>query len=154
VGDATVVPLDDPAERLFRSIEQGWTDGDQITVDAIDLAGSSCNRERLAPDPASAIDPLRRPRENGVAAIAVQDAHGHVERDEGEPWEFYPQHLPEPENSAHCEIRVHRKGSANATDRIKSQEQKRKVKDEIAKRMRIVLRPTSIGTAPHEDEFG
>jgi hypothetical protein len=149
-----VLPFDNPAERLFRSIAHGWVNGIEVTSDAIDLQGCSCNRECLAPDPYSATDLVTRPNENGVASITVEDAHGIVERPKGDPWEFYPAHCPEHGNEAHCEIRVHRRGSSNLVDKISSHGQRLQVRAAIAKRMKVVIVPIRISAAEHEDEFG
>lgn len=151
-GKQVSLPFDNPAERLFRSIKPGWIDADGITTDAIDLAGSSCNRESIAPDPAAVIDALNRPQANGVASITAGDAHGIVQRPDGEPWEFYPAHCPEHGNDAHAEIRVHRNGSPNATDKIGSSAQRLQVKTAIAKRMAVLIVPTVID--PADEEFG
>jgi hypothetical protein len=134
-----------------------WVDGNEVTYAAIDLEGCSCNRESIAPNPAAAINLERRPRENGVASITAGDAIGIVERPNGAPWEFFPVHCPEHGNDAHCEIRVRRRGSTKQSDKVGSSEQRMQIKMAIAKKMRVVITPTSTsdtGQTGQDDEFG
>jgi len=151
--EQSVLPFSDSAERLFRSIKRDWVLGTEVTPDAIDLKGCSCYRESIAPDPASAIDLVGRPTENGVASITAGNARGLVPRADGEPWEFYPEHCPQHGNAAHCEILVHRRDSQKRVDQI-PRSQKVGVKLAIASKMTIVIDPSPSSMAEPEGDFG
>jgi hypothetical protein len=153
-NDETPRPFSNPSEFLFRSIEHAWVKGDQITPDAIDLNGCSCNRESIAPDPKAAMNLEKRPRENGVASITAEDANGVVERTNGAPWEFFPVHCPEHGNTAHCEIRVRRRGSSAPFEKVKNSTQRFEIKMAIASRMKIAISPTPTDDQEQDEEFG
>lgn len=153
-NDETCLPFNDPSERLFRSIERAWVNGHDVTHDAIDLDGCSCNRESIASDPNAAMNLARRPRENGVASITAGEAHGVVDRPDGAPWEFFPAHCPEHGNAAHCEIRVRRRGSNEQSEKVKNKTQRFQIKTVIASRMKIVISPTLTSDTEQDDEFG
>lgn len=100
-------PIPD-TERLFRKLRAGHWIGRQVLPEAVDLRGSSCDREayRQSHDLVSVEWP-------GVACTTPRELPRDLAPTKEPPtWEFFAVDAPEQQNEAHCEIRVRRTGKA------------------------------------------
>jgi hypothetical protein len=130
-----------PEERLFRRLRSEELDGDTVLDDAVDLRGTSCDRERyrLAADLLSEQWPH-------VAWVAAGDLPLEV-RPPGQDavrWDFFAADDPIDGNEAHCEIRVrratHRHLEANDDAvRKRSAAAKSVLKHALASRFRLLV---------------
>ncbi len=130
------------SERLLRRLRAGQFAGPQVFPEAIDLRGSSCDREAY-----------RRPEDlvtlewPGVGyttdeklptAIAPSSAPGPP------TWDFFAVDAPELLNEAHCEIRLRRTGRVeeeNDTSAINKRPRllREELKAALSASMRVVL---------------
>jgi hypothetical protein len=139
-----------PAEEsLFRGLCAEEIDGDAILDDAVDLRGTSCDRERYR----VAVELLSEKRPH-VAWVAAGDLPLEVKPpgQDAVPWDFFAADDPIEGNDAHCEIRVrrvtHRHLEVNDdTVRKRSAAAKSVLKHALASRFRLVVFAT-----PEEDK--
>jgi hypothetical protein len=139
-------PVFAPDERLFRHLRKDWIDDHgRITEDAVDLLGTSVDREAIARDPESCW--VRA--SSDVVAIGAITFSEIPDRFEGPPvkppanppapYESVVKYLPENGNDAHSEIQFRRQGE---TEKSKPQSKaiKSEIRDRLAKLMRVVCR--------------
>jgi hypothetical protein len=98
-------------ERLFRRLKADEVDGDRVLDDAIDLRGTSCDRETFR----SLAD--MRARWKFVGAVTPRDLPVDL-RTEGSDvvWEFFAVDDPIESNDAHCEVRIRRTTQRGCND--------------------------------------
>jgi hypothetical protein len=138
-----------PAERLFRRLRSEWVFGGRVTADAIDLQGTSVDRDHLST--AEEAFARRREGETGLAAIEYQKAQQEFKHEDPKVAPFYTEVLPLPENGnpAHCEIRPRQRGKSYPVRKPGSSTLKARIKDALADNMEVVFAPPP----PADDEF-
>jgi hypothetical protein len=104
------IPLD---ERMFRKLRHHHRNGSSVLPEAVDLRGTSCDRAafREASD-------LLTEEWPAIAFIVPQDLPTNIRptatsATNAPTWDFFAVDLPEPQNEAHCEIRIRRTGRAS-----------------------------------------
>jgi hypothetical protein len=135
-------------EELYRSISAAEVIGQDVQPWAVELPRCSFNRASYCTGPESVLSP-QRPEDTGVVAVTPGSLPGPVPRaapSTGKPYEFVAAddpHPPEdPANAAHAEVRLKPQGELfNPNHKIKNKELLAKAKDELAKKLRIVLPP-------------
>ena len=98
----TAIPSD---ELLFRWLSTGDVDGTVVLPTAVDLQGTSVDRQRYFKPRACQSD--AHPERNGLASIS-EDAFPRGESANGVVFEYFTHDCPEHDNHAHAEIRVGR----------------------------------------------
>ena len=127
-------------ERLCRGVRPEWVEGEKALPDAVDLQGMSVNRDKYNPDPAAAM--LSSRGRTGVAYVTVGRLPGPIRTPTGVTLQFRADDAPEEDNSAHAEIRPYRvEGGWDPKYRI-NPVNRQVLKQELADRMELVLRPT------------
>jgi hypothetical protein len=126
-------------ERLFRGLKAEEVDGDRMLDDAIDLRGTSCDRESLRSLPEM------RARWKFVGAVRPRELPGNL-RTEGSDvvWEFFAVDDPIEGNDAHCEVRIRRisqRGSSENDDAVRKRSPAAKavLRFALASRFQLVL---------------
>lgn len=115
---------------------EDWVDsGGRIREAAIDLQGTSVDRELLRSKPSDCLAGAAV----AVGAIAFCDIPDQFSAPPAEPYESVVVYAPEHGNMAHSEIQFWRAGATTAS-RPKSNLIKSQIKEAILKRMRIVCR--------------
>lgn len=134
-----------PDEPLYRSISLDDVRGEDVLPQAVDLPRCSFNRSRYS-KPEDVLTP-KRPLDNGIAELLPGNLPDPVPRASGgNPYEFLaaddPNPQEDPENDAHCEIRIKPKGLPfNSNHKVKDKGVLAKAKDELARKMNIQTRP-------------
>lgn len=136
-----------PRERLYRTVEADWVDGDRVLALAIDGEGTSCARSAFAsPEEALKAALARRPAENGLVCTTPAQlpvafvASNHISYD------VFAYDEPLPGNEPHCEIRWRRESDRPSTDNLKKVKgaAKGELKAAIAAQMTMLIAPTAI----------
>lgn len=132
-------------ERLFRRLRPDHFIGRQVLPEAVDLRGSSCDREAY-----------RKPEQlvtaewPGVAYTTTGDLPRAVAPTKEPPtWEYFSVDLPLESNDAHCEVRLRRSGrteDANDTNAINKRPRlvREELKAALAGSLRLLLPPTGL----------
>lgn len=132
-----------PDEPLYRSISAADVIGIDVQPDAVDLPRCSFNRGKYsAPEDVFVV---RRPRDNGIVAITGNELPDPVPRATGDPYEFFtaddPNPSEDPDNDAHCEVRVRPQGRPFTKNHKMNKEVHAKAQDALARRLRIIKMP-------------
>lgn len=145
-------PLDEPIppdEDLYRSISVDVCHGDMVLPDAVDLQGTSLARGKYTTRPQDACRPTR-PREDGVAVTRVRDLSEPIAVTEAgtAPWQCFVVDDPLDDNVAHAELRFRRHGDdRRECATIRSASQRALVKEAVAARMCVLVRPSDAAIA-------
>jgi len=133
-----------PSERLFRRLRAGEFSGPQVFPEAIDLRGSSCDREAYR-SPGDLVTPewpgvAWTSSEKLPTTFAPSSAAGPP------TWDFFSVDAPEANNEAHCEIRLRRSGrTQEENDSSAIGKRPRIVREELkaalCASMRVILPP-------------
>lgn len=140
-------PAIPPTERLYRSVEADWVDGDRVLHLAVDSEGSSCDRAAHAsPEQTLRAAVARRPAENGIAYTTPERLPDDFLASNGVRYNVFAYDLPLAENEAHCEIRWRRVSDRPCTDHFKKLggAAKGELKAAIAEQMTILIPPTPL----------
>lgn len=135
-----------PDERLFRHLRKDWIDGNgEITEDAVDLLGTSVDREAVAKVP----EYCWARASSDVVAIGVivfseiPDCFsgGPVKPPAKPPvpYESVVEYIPENGNDAHSEIQFWRKGGTEQS-KPSSKAIRSEIRDSLVKLMRVACR--------------
>jgi len=132
-----------PDEPLYRSISAADVIGNDVLSSAVDLPRCSFNRGKYS----SAQDVLvaRRPDDNGIVTITGNELPDPVPRASGAPYEFFtaddPNPSEDPDNDAHCEVRIRPQGKPFSKNHKVKKEVRAKALDALARRLRIIKAP-------------
>jgi hypothetical protein len=136
------IPSDEP---LYRSVSKEHVDeGLGVLATAVDMPACSFNRS-MHSKPGDVFVPSR-PNDNGILEITPQDLPGPIPRASAEPYEFFAADDPcparDPENEAHCEIRIARTGTEYSPKHKPAKDIKLRARDALAKKLRVHKPPT------------
>ncbi|MBN1609406.1 MAG: hypothetical protein JW940_22440 [Polyangiaceae bacterium] len=130
-------------ESLYRSVSDEEVNGDDILPTAVDLPRCSFNRSAYSRP--ESVFTSRRPGDTGIVEIQPQRLPPPVPRASGDPYEFlavdHPNPPEDPENDAHCEVRIKPSGHDFSKNHKVGKEILAKAKDALARRLRIYMRP-------------
>lgn len=112
--------------------------GEFVLPGAVDLEGQSVNRAKYNPEPRAVMSNERR--DVAVAGVQPKDLPGPQPSPTGVTYLFHADDLPEDENAAHAEIRVHRAGSGWSKNHRPSAQNKTWLKELLARSLRVVFR--------------
>jgi hypothetical protein len=130
------IPID---EILYRGLLSEWIDGEQVLPDAIDLEGTSVNRDKYNPDRMAVIKgPFV-----GVASVRICDFPAPLDRHNAPAYRFEAFDCPEPGNQAHAEIRPVRQGLGWNENHKIALGNKRLLKESLAAKMRVLALTTT-----------
>jgi hypothetical protein len=136
-----------PNEQLYRSVSAEDVIGEDVLPSAVELPRCSFNREKYCDGPLSVFTE-RRPQDTGVLAVTPETLPGPVPRDAvstGSPYEFFaaddPYPAEDPTNAAHAEVRLRPRGMPFSKNHRPNKGVLAKARDELARRLRIVIRP-------------
>lgn len=128
-----------PDEPLYRSISAADVIGNDVLSPAVDLPRCSFNRGKYsAPED---VFVAQRPDDNGIVAIAGNGLPGPVPRATGAPYEFFTADDPNPDNDAHCEVRIRPQGKAFSKNHKVNKEVCAIARDALARRLHIIKVP-------------
>jgi hypothetical protein len=134
------IPVD---EALYRSVSIDDVFGDEVLPQAVDLPRCSFNRSAYS-NPDGVLTP-KRPRDNGVVAVTTRELPDPVPRETAAPYVFFvaddPNPSEEPENDAHCEVRMRPMNREFSKNHKVNKEVLAKAKEALARKLRIVLAP-------------
>lgn len=135
------IPAD---EHLFRSISSDDVLGGDVLPQAVDLPRCSFNRSAYSE--ATAVFRASRPHDNGVAVLVAGDLPAPVPRATAVPYEFVvvddPNPAEDPDNDAHCEVRLKPQGLPFNKNRKPSKEILAKAKEALASKLAVHVPPT------------
>ncbi len=131
-------------ESLYRSIEANDVVNDDILPSAVDAPRCSFNRSQYS----SPEDVLtsNRPQDTGIAEVTPERLPEPLARDGANPLEFVaeddPNPVDDPDNEAHCEVRVKPQGSPFNKNFKLPKALKPAVLNRLARTLKIYERPT------------
>ena len=130
-------------EQLYRSVAKDDVDENlAVLFTAVEVPACSFNRSRYS-EPEQVLAP--RPQDTGIVAITPAELPPPIPRGEEVPYEFIAADDPcpreDPDNEAHCEVRVRRQGFPY-TKNLKLKALAVKAREELARRLRILRGPT------------
>lgn len=151
-SSSTSMPLQrgEPAfaldERLFRYVRKDWIDDDgEATEEAVDLLGTSVDRETFARDPEARLTSAP-PDIVAVSVIVFGDIPVRFEAPPVKPpakpptpYESIVEYCPENGNDAHSEIQFWRVGDTEKS-KPKSSALKSEIRGRLVERMRVIHR--------------
>jgi|GEM_PF-1209027 len=134
------IPAEEP---LYRSISSDYINGEDILPQAIDLPRCSFNRSKHSiPE---AVRTLRRPNDTGIVELLPRNLPPPVPRASGSPYEFFavddPNPAEDPENDAHCEVRIKPQGAAFSKNHKVKKDVLALAKNSLAKNLRLHTPP-------------
>jgi len=134
-------------EALYRSISVDDVNGEDVLPQGVDLPRCSFNRSKHSKPEDVFVE--SRPNDNGVAQVVPDGLPPPVPRASGEPYEFFAQDDPnpreDPENDAHCEIRIKPRGRPFSKNHEVNKSVLAKAKDELARKLRVLIPPREVG---------
>ena len=126
-------------EQLFRRLLEDWIDtGGRVRDAAIDLQGTSVDRGLFRGEPSDCLADAPA-HFVAVGAITFRDVPDQFAAPPATPYESVVAYAPEHGNVAHSEIQFWQVG-ATAASKPRSNLIKSQIREEIAKRMRVVYR--------------
>ena len=137
------VPFDDSDELLFIRMTADQVDGEHAIPAVVDLPDWSANRERFS-EPDDVL--LGYPDHTHIGQFRVgdippkidPDPPSHPKQPAADPWEFWAEHDPLPDNDAHSEVRMRKEGEQYFRGKkIGSRPYKKKVRTELSKIIRV-----------------
>ena len=118
--------------------------GTDVQSSAVDLPRCSFNRGKYSVPEAVLVE--QRPDDNGIVEVRGNKLPSPVPRASGAPYEFFttddPNPPEDPDNDAHCEVRIRPHGRAFSKNHKVNKEVRAVALDALARCLRIIKMPT------------
>lgn len=140
-NDRPVDPVFEPDEELYMRVHQSSLNGDHVEISAIRIRipGQSFNRSKYS-EPECVLLPSYQGF--GIGSLKCGDIPRRgIQVNDSIEYGFAPKHDPLEDNYSHTELHSYKVKNGEVVSRIKSSSVKLKIRDHLARNMRIIKKP-------------